>query len=134
MQAEVYREAAEGLTYGDVKDPATAVTFIEKSIELNPADPEAYIVKGDALFEQNPREASEPMANYKKAADLQRTSAKPVAKKAFMYYRAKNFDASITEYDNAIAIDHAYAPASGACGSVLFQGDFAKQLPITTIP
>ncbi|MBP6310763.1 MAG: tetratricopeptide repeat protein [Flavobacteriales bacterium] len=127
MQAEVYREAAEGLTYGDVKDPATAVAFIEKSIELNPADPEAYIVKGDALFEQNPREASEPMANYKKSADLQRTSAKPVAKKAFMYYRAKNFDASITEYDNAIAIDPAYAPAyRGRAEAYYFKRDFAK--------
>jgi len=127
MQAEVYREAAEGLTYGDVKDPATAVAFIEKSIELNPADPEAYIVKGDALFEQNPREASEPMANYKKAADLQRTSAKPVAKKAFMYYRAKNFDASITEYDNAIAIDPAYAPAyRGRAEAYYFKRDFTK--------
>ena len=127
MQAEVYREAAEGLTYGDVKDPATAVAFIEKSIELNPAAPEAYIVKGDALFEQNPREASEPMANYKKAADLQRTSAKPVAKKAFMYYRAKNFDASITEYDNAIAIDPAYAPAyRGRAEAYYFKRDFTK--------
>lgn len=127
MQAAVYREAAEGLTYGAVKDPATAVVFIERSIELNAADPEAYIVKGDAMFEQNPREASEPMANYKKAADLQRTKAKPVAKKAFMYYRAKNFDASIAEYDNAIAIDPAYAPAyRGRAEAYYFKRDFAK--------
>ena len=99
---------------------------------MNPGDREAYIVKGDALFEQNPREASEPMANYKKAADLQRTSAKPVAKKAFMYYRAKNFDASITEYDNAIAIDPAYAPAyRGRAEAYYFKRDFTKATAVS---
>lgn len=127
VQASVYREAAEGLVHGEHTDPATALMYIDKAIALNANDPEAYIVKGDALFEQNPREATEPMANYKKAADLKGTSAKPIAKKAFMYYRAKNFDASISEYDNAIAIDPAYAPAyRGRAEAYYFKRDFAK--------
>lgn len=111
MQANVYREAAEGLVYGAAKDPTTALAYIEKAILLNPNDAELYIVKGDALFEQNSRDASEPMVNYKKASELKAASAKPIARKAFVYYRAKNFDASITEYDNAITMDPAYAPA-----------------------
>lgn len=127
VQADVYREAAEGLIYGSVKDAATANAYIDKAIALDPTDAEAFIVKGDALFELNPREATEPMANYKKAADLKGSYAKPVAKKAFMYYRAKNFDASINEYTNAIAIDPSYAPAyRERAEAYYFKRDFAK--------
>ncbi len=127
MQASVYREAAEGLINGAVKDPTTALDFVEKAIALNPADAELYIVKGDALFEQNPRDASAPMVNYKKAGELKAASAKPIARKAFIYYRAKNFDASVAEYDNAIAMDPAYAPAyRGRAEAYYFKRDFAK--------
>lgn len=127
MQASVYREAAEGLVYGDVKDPAKAVAYTDAAITLNPNDPEVYIVRGDALFEQNPRDLSEPMAMYKKAADLSGTNAKPIARRGFVYYRAKNFDASLAEYDNAIRIDPNFAPAySGRAEAYYFKRDFAK--------
>ncbi len=127
MQANVYREAAEGLVNGAVKDPATALAYIEKALLLNPNDAELFIVKGDALFEQNSRDASEPMVNYKKAGDLKAASAKPIARKAFVYYRAKNFDASITEYDNAIAMDPAYAPAyRGRAEAHFYKRNFAE--------
>lgn len=127
MQASVYRESAEGLVYGPVKDPATALTYIEKAIVLDPAEPENYIVKGDALFEANPRDASEPMANFKKAADMKATSAKPVAKKGFVYYRAKNYDASISEYDKAASIDPLYAPTfRGRAEAWFMKRDFTK--------
>jgi tetratricopeptide (TPR) repeat protein len=127
MQASVYREAAEGLVYGDVKDPAKAVTYADAAIALNPADAEAYIVRGDALFEMNPRDLSEPMAMYKKAADLSGNNAKPIARRGLVYYRAKNFDASVAEYDNAIRIDPDFAPAySGRAEAYYFKRDFAK--------
>lgn len=127
MQASVYREAAEGLINGAVKDPTTALDYVEKAIALDPASAELYIVKGDALFEQNSRDASAPMSLYKKAGELEATNAKPIARKAFIYYRAKNFDAAIAEYDNAIAMDAAYAPAyRGRAEAYYFKRDFAK--------
>lgn len=127
MQASVYREAAEGLIHGAVKDPSTALDYVEKAIALDPADAELYVVKGDALFEQNPRDASAPMSLYKKAGELEATNAKPIARKAFIYYRAKNFDAAISEYDNAVAMDAAYAPAyRGRAEAYYFKRDFAK--------
>ncbi len=109
--AATYREEAEGLLAGKSPDYAGALALLQKSIELYPKDPEAYIIKGDALFDQNPRDGTTPLENYKKAMELAPLSAEPVARKAFMYYRAKNFPSSIDEYTNAIALDPNYAPA-----------------------
>jgi tetratricopeptide (TPR) repeat protein len=109
--AATYREEAEGLLAGKTPDYAAALAMVQKSIDLNPKDPDAYILKGDALFDLNPRDGTTPLENYKQAMELAPLSAKPVARKAFMYYRAKNFSSSIDEYTNAIALDPNYAPA-----------------------
>ncbi len=109
--AATYREEAEGLLAGTQPDYTTALALVQKAIDLYPKDPEAYILKGDALFDRNPRDGSAPLENYKKAMELAPLNAKPVARKAFMYYRAKNFASSIDEYTNAIALDPNYAPA-----------------------
>jgi Flp pilus assembly protein TadD len=82
---------------------ATSAETLDVVVDLWPKDPEAYILKGDALFDQNPRDGTAPLENYKKAMELDALNAKPVARKAFMYYRAKNFPSSIEEYTNAIA-------------------------------
>lgn len=109
--AATYREEAQGLLAGKTPDYAGALALLQKAIDLYPKDPEAYIIKGDALFDQNPRDGTTPLENYKKAMELAPLSAEPVARKAFMYYRAKNFTSSIDEYTNAIALDPNYAPA-----------------------
>ncbi len=109
--AAAYREVAEGLLAGDHPDHDAALALLQKAIDLYPKDAEAYILKGDALFDRNPRDGSAPLENYKKAMELEPLSARPVARKAFMYYRAKNFPVSVEEYTNAIALDPGYAPA-----------------------
>ncbi|MEO8733316.1 MAG: tetratricopeptide repeat protein, partial [Flavobacteriales bacterium] len=109
--AATYREEAEGFLAGKSPDYASAMALIQKSIDLYPKDPEVYILKGDALFDQNPRDGTAPLENYKKAMELDALNAKPVARKAFMYYRANNFPSSIEEYTNAITLDPGFAPA-----------------------
>ena len=109
--AATYREEAEGLLAGNNPDYEAALALLQKAIDLYPKDPDAYIVKGDALFERNPRDGSAPLENYKKAMELDPLNAKPVARKAFMYYRANNFPSSIDEYTNAITLDPGFAPA-----------------------
>lgn len=109
--AATYREEAEGLLAGKTPNYDAALALLDAAIKLNPKDAETYIVKGDALFERNPRDGSAPLENYKKAMELDPLNAKPVARKAFMYYRAKNFPVSIEEYGNAIALDPSFAPA-----------------------
>ena len=111
MQGTTYREIAEAIAQGQGKDLVKAQEFIAKSIEMDAKNPETYVLKGDVLFDLNPRDGSAPLENYKTAINLDALNAKPVARKAFMYYRAKNYSASIEEYTNAITIDASFAPA-----------------------
>lgn len=125
--ADVYREQAEGLLAGQQPDFTAALALLQKAIDLNPKDAETYILKGDALFDQNPRDGSAPLANYKLAMEQEPLSAKPVARKAFMYYRAKNFTSSVEEYTNAIALEPGFAPAyRGRAEAYFMARDFDK--------
>ncbi|MEO5584040.1 MAG: tetratricopeptide repeat protein [Flavobacteriales bacterium] len=125
--ADTYREEAEGLLAGQSPDYTAALALIQKAIDLDPKDPEVYILKGDALFERNPRDGSAPLENYKMAMQLDPMNAKPVARKAFMYYRAKNFPSSIEEYTNAVTLDPGFAPAySGRAEAYFMARDFDK--------
>jgi tetratricopeptide (TPR) repeat protein len=125
--AATYREVAEGMLAGPTPDYVGALTMMQKAIDLYPKDPAVYILKGDALFDQNPRDGSAPLANYKIAMDLEPLSARPVARKAFMYYRAKNFPASIEEYGRAIALEPGFAPAyRGRAEAYFMARDFDK--------
>jgi len=127
LQATTYREVAEAMSQGQGKDLVKAQEYIAKSIELDPKNPETYILKGDVLFDLNPRDGSSPLENYKTAINLDALNAKPVTRKAFMYYRAKNNPAAIEEYSNAITIDGSFAPAySGRAEAYVKVSDFTK--------
>jgi tetratricopeptide (TPR) repeat protein len=126
-QALVLREAAESMVYGQAKDIPTALQWIEKAIALNPKDPEVFILKGDAVFELNTRDATDAVANYQQAINLDPLSAKPVSRKAFMYYRSKNFPASVEAYSAAIVLDKDFAPAyRGRAEAYFMARDFDK--------
>lgn len=125
--AAAYREVAQGLLAGKTPEYTAALALLDKAIDLWPKDPDAYILKGDALFDRNPRDGTAPLANYKLAMNLEPLNAEPVARKAFMYYRAKNFPSSIEEYTNAIALDPNYAPAYRGRAEAYFKTrDFDK--------
>ena len=128
LQASTYREIAEALAQGNSKNLAKALEFVAKSQEFDPKNPETFILKGDILFDQNPTDGGTPLENgFKPAINLDPLNAKPVARKAFMYYRGKNFAASIEEYTKAIAIDPSFAPAySGRAEAYFMARDFEK--------
>lgn len=127
LQAQTQREVAEGYFSGNTKDLPKAMTAVDAAIALDATDPEAIILKGDILWEQNPTDASPPIALYKKASDLRTTSAKPVTRRGLVYHRAKNFDAAIAEYDKAIGIEPGFAPAyRGRAEAYFGKRDFAK--------
>lgn len=110
-QSDAYRAVAAALIEGKDKQFTAAQGHLAKAIELDPKDPANYILRGDAYFEADPRDGTTPLENYKQAINLDALDPLPVARKAFMYYRANNFNGSIQEYTNAIAIDAGFAPA-----------------------
>lgn len=127
LVAATYREVAEGLLEGADKDYTTAQADLDKSIELDPKNVDVYILKGDAYFDANPRDGTTPLEYYKKAMAVDALNAKPVSRKGFMYYRAKNFPSAIEAYTTAIAIDPAFAPAySGRAEAYYMSRDFDK--------
>ena len=111
MKALVYREIASGYAYGDTPDLAKALQHVDQAISLDPADAEAYIVKGDILLARNPSDASAPLAEYRRAMDLSPLPVRATARRALMYHKGANYEAAITEYTKAIALDASYAPA-----------------------
>lgn len=127
LQGRTYRELGEAVAQGQGKDLVKAQEYFAKAIELDPKDAETYVLKGDVLFEQNPRDGSTPLENYKTAINLDALNAKPVSRKAFMYYRAKNYPASVDEYTKAITIDPSFAPAyRGRAEAYFMTRDFDK--------
>lgn len=127
LQAQTQREVAEGYASGNEKDWTKAMAAVDAAIALDATDPEAYILKGDIMWGQNPTDASGPIALFKKASDLRTTSAKPVSRRGLVYHRAKNYDAAIAEYDKAIAIEPGFAPAfRGRAESYFGKRDFQK--------
>ncbi|MEO8588437.1 MAG: tetratricopeptide repeat protein [Flavobacteriales bacterium] len=111
LQAMTYREVAEGLGSGPNADIPAALIQLDKAIELDPNDAESFVLRGDLLVDRGSFDASDAIAAYKKAAELLPSAARPVAKKALMYYRAKNYEAAVTEFDHAVTIDPSFAPA-----------------------
>ena len=127
QQANTYREIAEAMAQGARPDLIKAQELIARSLELDAKNPETYVLKGDVLFDLNPRDGSAPLENYKIAINMDALNAKPVTRKAFMYYRAKNNPAAIEEYTRAIGIDGSFAPAySGRAEAYVKTGDFVK--------
>lgn len=111
VQAITYREVAEGLGSGPVADIPAALVQLDKAIALEPNDAETYVLRGDLLVNRGSFDASDALAAYKKAAELLPSAARPIAKKALMYYRAKNYEAALAEFDRAVSIDPSFAPA-----------------------
>ncbi|HLP14090.1 MAG TPA: tetratricopeptide repeat protein [Flavobacteriales bacterium] len=111
MKVRAYVEGAEAWLEGTSKNPSKSLELVAKALALDENNVAAYIVKGDALFESNKLNATDPINAYKKAAELDPKSAKATARIGFMYYRAKQFDRSITNYNAAMGIEPNYAPA-----------------------
>jgi len=111
VQAMTYREVAEGLGAGPNADIPAALVQLQKAIELDPNDAETFVLQGDLLAARGSFDASDALAAYKKAAELAPNAARPIARKAVMYYRAKNYEAALAEFDRAIGVDPTYAPA-----------------------
>lgn len=120
LKVRTYVEAAQALLEGIPASPDKALDYIGKALSMDEANVEAYIVKGDALFVKDELNATDPLNAYKKAAELDQTSAKTVARMGYMYYRAKQWQKSYDKYNEALKIDANFAPAYSGRGDASY--------------
>ncbi len=104
--AEVYINAP-----GTFKNPVEAIKLLMDAIKFEPKNPEAHILMGDALLEQNPTEGGPAIKEYDKALELNPKSSKAVLREGKLYSRARNYNLALDYYKKAIGIDPNFAPA-----------------------
>jgi tetratricopeptide (TPR) repeat protein len=100
---------AEAYINSSNKKLTDAIDLLNKAIEDNPKNPELYIALGNAYLEQG--NGGQAVANYEKANQVDKPSAKAYTKIGQLYTRAKNFNEAKAGFENAIKADSLYASA-----------------------
>ena len=111
QKAMVCLKIAETYISSPNKDLNEAMNQINKAATFDQKNMLVKIYMGDALYEKNPGNSSDAIAEYKKAIDLDKNSPIPLFKKGILYLQCKNGDAAQSELDNALKIDSMFAPA-----------------------
>jgi tetratricopeptide (TPR) repeat protein len=120
MKVRTYVEGAECMLLGSPKNTSKALELIKKALELDENNVAAYITKGDALFEADPLNATDPIAAYKTAYELDKSSPKALARQAYMWFRARQYQKAVDLYTEAIKTDANFAPAYSGRGEALY--------------
>ncbi len=94
-----------------LKNLNEAVILLNAAVKLEPKNPEAYILLGDALLEQNPTEGGPAIKNYEKAAQLDKASVKAILRIGKLYKRGRSYDLALAKYKEAEALNDKFAPA-----------------------
>ncbi len=111
FKSTVYLKIAECYLNAPDKDAIKAKNYVAKALAINPKNADALILNGDAIFEESPANASKAIEEYKKAADYDKTSAKPLVRRGVFYMRCNNPSDAITFYTQAITLEPNFAPA-----------------------
>lgn len=93
------------------KNLMEANKLLTDAIKWDSKSPEAHILMGDNLLEQNPTEGGPAIKEYDKALELNPKSPKAVLREGKLYSRARNYTLALDYYKKAIAIDTTFAPA-----------------------
>ncbi len=88
-----------------------ALGYLRMGTDGGIANPEGYILLGDALWAQNPADASQPVQNYLLAEDFGgRDVVVAITRQGRVWTKARVFDRAAEDFNRAIAADAAYAP------------------------
>jgi tetratricopeptide (TPR) repeat protein len=109
-------ESGEALTQFKSKDLASAQTYLDAAIKLDPKNPDIYNALGDVYSELN--NGTLAAANYNKALDIDKNYTKALLHMGQLYKRASNYDGAAEQYQKALAIDQNFATAYRELGEV----------------
>jgi tetratricopeptide (TPR) repeat protein len=122
QRAVVYMKIAECYIGGINKDIQEALNLLNKALKEDPNNPDAYVLLGDATLEQNTGDASQAIAHYKKAYELDKKSSKALLRIGQLYSRARNLTEAVNSYDAAINVDPNFAPAYREKAEAFYRG------------
>ena len=112
VKSIAYLKIAEAYTKAPVyKDLPEALKLITDAVKIDSKNPEAYILWGDALLEQNPTDGGPAIKQYDKAYELDKKSVKAITRKGKLYERGRNYNEALKFYKDAEGIDATFAPA-----------------------
>lgn len=103
--AEAYTQVPTG------KNLPEAIKLLQEVQKKDAKNPEAYILMGDALLEQNPTDGGPAIKQYEKAAELDKKSPKAMLRIGKLYQRGRSWDLALDYYKKAEAVDATFAPA-----------------------
>jgi tetratricopeptide (TPR) repeat protein len=104
--AEVYINAP-----APYKNLIEANKLLTDAMKWESKNPEAHILMGDALLEQNPTDGGPAIKEYDKALELNPKSPKAILREGKLWSRARNYNLALESYKKAIGIDPTFAPA-----------------------
>jgi tetratricopeptide (TPR) repeat protein len=114
-----YHLIGEAYISSSNKRPSDAITILNKAKEIDPKNPETYILLGDAFLAQG--KGGDAISNYEKAVQFNKSLPKPHVKIGVLYTRARNFTEAQTALQNALAIDSTYGPAYRELGELYYR-------------
>lgn len=120
-QALTYAKAAEAMIQSQLKSVAKALELIQKAAELDPKNPEIFLIWGDVFMENN--EGSQAKAKYNIAQELNPNSPAAKLRVGKLWVRARNWNDAISSYNEAIAIDASFAPAYVELGAIYMRAN-----------
>jgi tetratricopeptide (TPR) repeat protein len=121
METLVRMEIAEAYINADKKDLDEALRLLNRCLEINAKNAELYLLLGDLYLEKDNGNASNAIANYEKAALLDKTSVKAILRQGQIYNNAKNYNLALDYYIKASLIDSSYAPAYREKAEIYFR-------------
>lgn len=108
--ATVLIKIAEAYIDAEIKDFAEANKLLDLAQKLEPKNPEVFLLKGDAVLEQN-NDGSKAIAFYEEASKLDPKSVTAILRIGKLWNRSKNYNAALDSYKKASLIDSSFAPA-----------------------
>ena len=120
-QALTYAKAAEAMIQSQVKSVAKALELAQKAAELDPKNPEIFLIWGDVHMINN--EGSLAKAQYNKAQELNPNSPAAKLRVGKLWVRARNWNDAIASYNEAIEIDPNFAPAYVELGAIYIKAN-----------
>ena len=110
-QATLLVQLAEAYVTVNSKDSALVLGFLRRAESIDSKNPELYLVRGDYWINTF-NNGSNAAMNYKRSQDYAPQSKRARVRLGQLYTRIRSYQDALSYYQEAIAIDPSFAPAS----------------------